>query len=113
MARFLVIDDDNTLRWMMAMTLESVGHSVMQAATGNEGIMLFNAHPADVVITDLVLPDHGIEAILELRYQHPTVPFVVVSGLSRHTPDTKEIAKVLNARRVLAKPFRLAEFLGT
>ena len=112
MARILVIDDDNTLRWMMAMTLESAGHKVAQAATGNEGIMLFNAHPPDIVITDLVLPEHGIGAILELREQHPDVPFIIVSGLSRHTPHTQEIAKVLRARRTLAKPFRLAEFLS-
>jgi DNA-binding response OmpR family regulator len=112
MARILVIDDDNTLRWMMAMTLETAGHTVMQAATGNEGIMLFNAHPADLVITDLVLPEHGIGPILDLRQQHPDTPFIIVSGLSRHTPNTLEIAKVLHARRTLAKPFRLAEFLG-
>lgn len=112
MARFLVIDDDNTLRFMMATTLESAGHTVTQAASGSEGAALFNAQPTDVVITDVVLPDDSIHAVVELRRQHPTVPFIIVSGLAQHSPRSMEISSLLNARRTLPKPFRLPDFLG-
>ena len=112
MARFLVIEDDNTLRIMMAKTLETAGHNVTQASNGSEGAALFNARPADVIITDLVLPEGSLEALVRLRQRHPTVPFIIVSGLPQHSTRCLETAKLLEARRTLPKPFRLHELLG-
>lgn len=111
MARFLLIDDDNTLRQLMAMTLESAGHTVVQAASGDEGVRIFKARAADVIITDIVMPKPSIEAIIEFRLERPGIPFIVVSGLTRHSPHTKEVAKLLHARRTLGKPFHLRDLL--
>lgn len=112
MARFLVIDDDNTIRLMMVATLESAGHEVIAAANGAEGAALFRAQPADAVVTDIVLPDDTINAVVELRHQYPSVPFIVISGLSSHSARGLEVARALGAHRVLPKPFRLVDFLG-
>lgn len=97
---------------MMVVTLETAGHRVMQAPTGGEGAALFRAQPPDAVIADILLPDDGIETVIELRRQYPSVPFMVVSGLSAQSVRSLEIGAALGARRVLTKPFRLADFLG-
>lgn len=112
MARFLVIDDDNSIRFMMVATLEGAGHEVIAAANGTEGAALFRAQPADAVVTDIMLPDDTISAVLELRDEYPSVPFIVISGLSSHSARGLEVAQALGAFRVLPKPFRLADFLG-
>lgn len=112
MARFLVIDDDATIREMMTVTLETAGHEVTAAATGPDGVALFRARPPDAVIADILLPDDGIEPVIELRNEYPSVPFMVVSGLSAGSTRSQEIGAALGARRILTKPFRLADFLG-
>lgn len=112
MARFLVIDDDNTLRQLMVATLEGAGHKVVQAASGAEAAKVFQLGTPDVVVTDIVMPDDSLERVLALRKQFPKVPFIVVSGLAAKSARTVEIAGALQARRTLAKPFRLPDFLG-
>ena len=112
MARFLVIDDDNTIRQLMVATLQSAGHEVLAAATGAEGVALFEGHRPDVVITDIVLPDDSLDQVFALRRSYPDVPFIVVSGLAAQSPRTLEVATQLAARRMLSKPFGLPDLLG-
>jgi two-component system, chemotaxis family, chemotaxis protein CheY len=112
MARILVVDDNETILHMIVAALETAGHDVSAAMTGNEALALFVAHPADVVITDIMMPDDNIEAVLALRCAHPDVPFIVVSGLSPQSPRALEFSALLCAARSLPKPFRLPELLG-
>ncbi len=111
MARFLVIDDDSTIRHLIAYALETAGHDVAQAGSGREGTMLFKSKPADVVITDLIMPSDSLETVIELRNEYPALPFILVSGLAKDSPQTVDVALALQARRTLAKPFNLAELL--
>jgi len=109
MARFLVIEDDVTIRQLIASTLNSSGHQVLQAGTGREGVMLFENHPIDVVVTDLIMPDDSLQAVLELHQQHPKLPFILVSGLAVNSPQLLDVAQTLGVRKILPKPFKLAE----
>lgn len=111
MARFLVIDDDNTLRTLITMTLQGAGHSVAEAASGREAFRLFREQAPDVVITDIVMPADSIEHVVALRNEHPSVPFIVVSGLVAQSTPTLEATQLLHARRTLTKPFNLADLL--
>lgn len=111
MARFLVIDDDNTLRTLITMTLEGAGHSVAAAASGHEASRLFREQAPDVVITDIIMPADSIEQVVALRNEHPSIPFIVVSGLVAGSVPTLEATQLLNARRTLTKPFNLADLL--
>src|SRR5581483_5435857 len=110
MARFLVIDDDNMLRELMVMTLENNGHGVVSAASGEEALAIFDRQPIDVIVTDLLMPDDGIAAVVELKQRHPDVPLIVVSGLALHSPRHREVMQLLGAARVMPKPFRLLDF---
>ena len=106
-----MIDDNNTLRTLIVATLQSAGHHVTGAASGQEAVRLFREQTPDVVITDILMPADSIDLVVALRNEHPAVPFIVVSGLAARSVPTLEAAQLLGARRTLNKPFKLAELL--
>jgi len=114
MQRILVIDDDEQMRALLRDILERAGYEVSEAQHGLEGLKLFRARPADLVVTDLIMPEkEGVETILELRAEFPEVPIIAVSGGGRNGPrDYLEIAARLGARRTVAKPFTRQEILA-
>ena len=111
--RILVIDDDEMLRGMLVQTLERAGYEVVEAPNGDAGLKLFRAHPADLVITDLIMPEkEGVETMMELRRDYPTLPIIAVSGGARAAGrDYLPIARQLGVRCALAKPFSRQEIL--
>src|SRR4051812_21413507 len=82
--RVLVIDDDSGMRKMMHRMIAEAGHEVSEAADGHAGLKTFQAQPADVVVTDIIMPDQeGIETIRKLRALAPQLRIVAVSGGAR------------------------------
>lgn len=92
---------------MLRLALMHHGHSVVEARNGREGVGLFAGADADIVITDIVMPEmEGIELISEMRRREPRVKIIAISGGGRNSPaDYLQLAKMLGASRVLAKPF--------
>jgi len=107
MARILLIEDDDLVRNMLSLTLTHFGHTVIEAKNGKEGLQLFPQVNADLLITDLVMPEkEGFEILLELRNHRPPVKIIVISGgLRGETANYLEMAKRLGAAKALAKPF--------
>jgi len=105
--RILVIDDDPAMRGSMRRILERDGHDVREAGDGAEGLHLFRAEPADVVVTDVLMPGkEGMETIVELREEAPDVRILVVSGGGTMLGEsTLSDAQALGADASLAKPF--------
>jgi DNA-binding NtrC family response regulator len=113
MKRVLIIDDDEQLRALLHEILERAGFAVMEAANGSEGLKLFRTDPADLVITDLIMPEkEGVETILELRREFPDARVIAISGGGRNgSASYLPIAARLGARRTVAKPFSRQEIL--
>ena len=111
MAKILIIDDDDHLRAAMRKGLERAGHSVQDASDGNQGVSLYRADPADVVVTDLIMPEkEGIETIIELREEFPGVRILAISGGGSLEPgEPLTDARFLGADAALSKPFTLTE----
>lgn len=64
MARILVIDDDGQVRGAIRRILERAGHTVLDAADGEMGMRAHREGPADLIITDIFMPERdGIETI--------------------------------------------------
>ena len=107
MPQILLIYDDPTLRRALRIALERSGHQVAEAANGREGLAAFAAQPADLVVTDIIMPDvEGIETIRKLRRQSQMVPIIAISGGGRGSAEDYLLyAKVLGATRVFEKPF--------
>jgi DNA-binding response OmpR family regulator len=105
--RILLIEDDDSLRAMLCLTLTHFGHTVVEARNGKEGLALFDPATIDLVITDLVMPEtEGIEVLMELRKKQSPVRIIAMSGGGRvNEVDYLRIAKALGASAVLAKPF--------
>jgi CheY-like chemotaxis protein len=107
MARILLIDDDDLVRKMLSLTLAHFGHTVIAAHNGREGLRLLPQSGADLLITDLLMPEKdGFEILLELRQRQPPVKIIVISGgLRGEVAGYLEMAKRFGAAKVLAKPF--------
>lgn len=114
MKPILVIDDDNQLVRMIRQMLELEGYRTVSASNGTEGIRLFHLEPADLVITDIYMPDkEGLETIRELRTVCSAIKIIAMSGGSRTIKDypTLIIAKKLGATYTLDKPFGCDDLL--
>lgn len=112
--RILVIDDEAALRTTIRKMLESASHEVIEAENGRIGIEAFRKQPADVVVTDIIMPQkEGIETIRDIRAIDPNVRIVAISGGGRNkNMDFLRIAGKLGATATLAKPFRKEELLA-
>jgi two-component system response regulator AtoC len=104
MARVLVIDDEASMRYTLEAVLGDAGHDVATADGGAKGIAEFEAHGADVVLTDLAMPDvDGMKVLATLRVQDPTVPVVM---LTAHGSERVAVAAMkAGAFDYLPKPF--------
>ena len=113
MARILIIDDVDLVRFTLRQILEKAGHEVLDAANGREGISLQQASPADVIITDIIMPEmEGVETIIQLRREYPQVPIIAISGGGRvGNKEYLELARKFGARHVFGKPLDRRAFL--
>ena len=82
--RLLVVDDDADMRLTLKLALELAGYLVDVMSNGREALELQRRQPADVLITDIFMPDaDGFEAIDAFRKEFPATRIVVASGFAR------------------------------
>lgn len=114
MARVLVIEDDETVRSMLLCVLADAGHEAIGACNGCKGITMFRAAPADLIITDILMPEKdGLETIMELRSDSPDVKIIAISGGGRiSAKHYLHSAAEMGAVRTLNKPFMPSELLS-
>jgi CheY-like chemotaxis protein len=114
MTRILVIDDNKDLRELMRVLLEQAGYAVELAEDGQDGFAAQRARPADIVITDIFMPNQdGIETVAQFRKEYPELKLVVMSGDSKLGKQSAHFltARVMGAHAVLSKPFDEDELL--
>lgn len=114
MAHILIIDDDELICELLRRTLESAGYRVTEASEGRKGLAAHQATPADLVITDLVMPGmEGIEAIMEFRRRAPKLKIIAMSGGGVGSGgDYLRMASKFGATRTLFKPFMPKDLLS-
>jgi len=108
----LLIDDEESFRCVIKQVLVNAGFEVVEAANGAQGIQYFYDNPADMIITDIIMPEkEGIETIIELKKAFPSVKLVAMSGGGWYGTDIDfDMAKKLGAK-TLDKPFALQDLL--
>jgi CheY-like chemotaxis protein len=113
MQTILLIEDDSQTRKLLKRMLNSAGYNVHEAADGREGVRLFEQNPADLVITDLVMPEQeGIETIRLLKQIVADVKIIAISGGGRIGPENYlSMAERLGAQRSLKKPIKREDLL--
>ncbi|MBD3306665.1 response regulator [candidate division KSB3 bacterium] len=119
--RILLIEDDVSQRQLFKTALENAGYTVLEAPDGQEGLERYHQQPCDLIITDIFMPNkEGLETILELKTQYPSVRIIAISGggswvqhgRSLGATDSLEIARKFGADRVLKKPIKLQRLLA-
>lgn len=113
MARILIIEDDEKVRAILCQILRLAGHDVTAAANGVLGVAAFRKSPAELVITDLFMPEmDGLETIFELKRLCREVKCIGISGATDAIARaTLAAATRLGADRTLAKPFTRNQLL--
>jgi CheY-like chemotaxis protein len=113
MALILIIDDEPQIRSMLKLMLERDGYDVAEAPDGIEGIRIYRQNPADLIITDLIMPNKdGIGVIIDLKKEFPNVKIIAMSGGGLNKPEGYlKGAKKLGAACTLTKPIDRGEML--
>ena len=100
MATIVVVDDEESMAWVVTYMLRKAGHTPIVAASGAAALRAALAHP-DMILLDLGLPDlPGEEVLRRLKAQPETarIPVVIVSG----QPDAAALVARSGARAVAA-----------
>lgn len=105
----LIIDDEDQIRKILGITLQSRGFNVSVASTGQSGLTIVANQPPDLILLDLGLPDTSGHEVLKRLRDWFSNPIIIISV---HDSE-EEITKALNngANDYLTKPFRTDELL--
>jgi two-component system, OmpR family, KDP operon response regulator KdpE len=106
----LVIEDEAPIRRFLRASLESQGLKMLEAAAGQEGLLLATSYKPDVLLLDLGLPDiDGLEIIRRIR-DWSTMPIIILSARGK---DADKIAALdAGADDYLTKPFSTGELMA-
>jgi two-component system response regulator AtoC len=104
MSRVLVIDDDASLRFTLEAVLSDAGLVVEACDGGASGLAAFELHGADVVLTDLAMPEmDGMQVLERMRANDPSVPVLI---LTAHGSERVAVAAMkAGAFDYIPKPF--------
>jgi len=106
--RILVIDDDENIRTVFRMNLESRGYTVETASNGEEAIRKAGERPYQLALIDIKLPDiEGTELLKVLAKVAPTMKRMIVTGF----PTLQNAIKAVNqgADMYVLKPVRMED----
>jgi two-component system response regulator PilR (NtrC family) len=104
MANLLIVDDELGMRQFLTHLFQREGHSVRAAANGREAIALLKDSPADLIVSDVRMPDmNGIELLRSARELFPSVEVVMMTAFAN--VDTAREAFLLGAYDFVQKPF--------
>ena len=109
--RVLVVEDEQLIARFVARAFQAEGYTVGVAEDGSTACTRLAAEEWDLVVLDLMLPEHdGFEVLADLATSENQVPVLVLSA--RRSVEDKVAALDAGATDYLAKPFALDELLA-
>jgi DNA-binding NtrC family response regulator len=108
--RVLVVDDDESLRWITQLQLEEAGYTVLTAANAEQALKQVEEESPSLVVTDLKMPGmSGIELLKRIRAEHPETFVVVITAFG--TVQTAVEAMKSGAYDYITKPIDYEELI--
>ena len=108
MAEILIVDDEQSYRQLLTLVFQEEGHNIRTAMNGRQALELLQKEPAQVIISDVKMPDmDGIELLRALRDTQPEVGVVLMTAFA--SVDTAREAFKLGADDFIQKPFDVEE----
>ena len=108
MPNILIVDDEQSYRQLLSLVFEEQGNSIRTAMNGRQALDLLQAEPADVIISDVKMPDmDGIEMLRAVRETLPDVGVILMTAFA--SVETAREAFKLGADDFIQKPFDVEE----
>ena len=108
MANLLIVDDEPGMRQLLSHVFGRAGHAVRAAENGTKALELLRQAPADLIVSDVKMPDmNGIELLRRLREFLPDAGVVLMTAFA--TVETAREAFKLGADDFIQKPFDVDE----
>lgn len=108
MANVIIVDDEQSYRQLLSLVFETDGHTVRTAMNGREALELIRTDPADVIVSDVRMPDmDGIEMLRAVREEQPDLGVVLMTAFA--SVETAREAFKLGADDFIQKPFDVEE----
>ena len=108
MSNLLIVDDEQSYRQLLTLVFEAGGHTIRTAMNGREALTLLQQEPADLIISDVKMPDmDGIELLRAVREFLPDTGMVMMTAFA--SVETAREAFKLGADDFIQKPFDVEE----
>ena len=109
--RILVVDDESSIRDLLAKTLALAEYDVDTAPDGRSALERLRLYPYDLLIADLKMPGlDGLHVIREAKRMKADLPVVIITGYSTETAAIEAVN--LGVSGYLTKPFRVPQVLA-
>ena len=111
MSRVWIVDDDNSIRWVLEKALSQEGFEVESFASANMMLQRLDFDEPDTIISDIRMPEmDGIELLDKLQVSHPNLPVIIMTAHS--DLDSAVNAYQQGAFEYLPKPFDIDEAIA-
>ena len=108
MSNLLIVDDEQSYRQLLSLVFEGNGHHIRTAMNGRDALEKLEVEPADLIISDVKMPDmDGIELLRAVREFLPDAGMVMMTAFA--TVETAREAFKLGADDFIQKPFDVEE----
>ena len=110
MANLLIVDDELSMRQFLTHLFQRDGHAIRVAENGRQAMTLLREQPADVIISDVKMPDMGgIEAVREICKTDPDAKILMCSAMGQQALVVEAIQA--GAKDFVVKPFQPSRVL--
>lgn len=112
MARILVVDDEQDVRFLTRMMLQKTGHEVVEAESGEEGLEIIKRDKVDLVLLDVAMPGmNGWEVCGRIKADEKLKQIPVVMFTVYGSEEDVMLSRECGADAHLSKPFDMEELL--
>lgn len=114
MSRILVVDDEESLRALVARGLTMDGHDCLTAADGAEALEILIAQQGrfDLLLTDIRMPlMDGIALALAAKQEFPDLTIMLMTGYAEQRERARSLEAIVS--EVMIKPFTIADLRAT
>ncbi|KAA0258875.1 response regulator [Deferribacter autotrophicus] len=108
MATILIVEDENSLRELIAFNLQSEGFKTVEASDANEALMFLEEIEPDLILLDIMLPGLKGTQLLNILKSTPktaSIPIIIISARDEEDMIVKHLE--LGAKDYLTKPFSI------
>ncbi len=105
MARILIVDDSPSQLFGMQKIIEKMGHEVLSANNGNEGVQTAKEQIPDLILMDVVMPDlNGFQATRKISREERTSHIPIIMVTTKNLQTDKVWGMRQGAKDYLVKP---------